>query len=192
MVVVGTTGSGKTSLARAVAQIAGIPHVELDALHWDPGWTAADSGIFRERVEHTLRGSQWITDGNYSKVQDIVWVRADTLIWLDYTLPVILSRLLRRTATRVMSREELWNGNRESWRDALSRDSILFWALKTYRKRRRDIPEMVLRPQYSHLQVIRLRTPLQADQWLEAEIARFALKNAVKDDPLLRRVYEVD
>jgi adenylate kinase family enzyme len=90
--VVGTSGSGKTTLARRLAQRLGVPHVELDALHWEADWTPVQREVFRERVSRVLDGDAWTTDGNYSAVRDIVWGRADTVVWLDYALGVVMER----------------------------------------------------------------------------------------------------
>src|SRR5579859_8182423 len=107
IVVVGTSGSGKTTMASTIARFLGIPHVELDALHWGPRWTEAPLGVFRERVDQALSHEAWTVDGNYSKVRDIVWRRADTVVWLDYPLWLIMQRLALRTAGRIISRQEL-------------------------------------------------------------------------------------
>ena len=100
-------------------------------------------------------------------MRDIIWGRADTLVWLDHPFPVVLWRLLSRTARRVISREELWNGNRESWRGTLfSRDSLLIWLFKTHWSRRKKYAALLQTPTFVHLQVVRLRSPRQADRWL--------------------------
>ena len=123
IVVIGTTGSGKTTLARRLSQLLDIPHVELDALNWEPDWVQAPTEVFRQRTEEALRGEAWLVDGNYSAVRDIVWPRAGTLVWLDYGFLVTLRQLLGRTLRRISTREELWSGNRESFRaQFLSRD----------------------------------------------------------------------
>jgi len=167
IVVVGTSGSGKTTLARTLAQRLGIPHVELDALHWEPGWSEASAEVLRERVAQALECDAWVVDGNYSMVRDLVWPRAETLVWLDYSLPVMLWRITTRTFRRAAMREELWNGNRESLRMALfSRDSIILWVLQTYKKRRREYPGLLERPEHEHLRVVRLRSPREAREWL--------------------------
>jgi adenylate kinase family enzyme len=167
IVVIGTTGSGKTTMARRLSQKLGVPHVELDALHWEPNWTEASNEVFRERVERALRCDEWVVDGNYGVVRDIVWGRADTIIWLDYTLPVMLWRLTRRTLRRIATQEELWGGNRESVRTTFfSRDSLFVWQLTTYRRRRRENPSLLARPEHSHLQVVRLPSPSAARRWL--------------------------
>jgi len=165
--VVGTTGSGKTIMAREISARLGVPYVELDALFWGANWSETPREIFRERVDLALRGNAWVVDGNYSKVRDIVWGRADTLIWLDYPLWLILWRLLWRTTRRVFTREELWSGNRERFRGGfLSRNSLFLWALQTYRSRRRDYPRLIRMPEYAHLEMVRLDTPREATVWL--------------------------
>jgi adenylate kinase family enzyme len=168
--VVGSTGSGKTTLARFLARQFDVTHVELDALHWDPNWTPAPTPIFRERTAAALSGSTWIVDGNYSKVRDIVWTRADTLIWLDYSLPIILWRLARRTFLRLITRAELWNGNRERFREQFfSRDSIFLWALTHYRRRRQEYPLLFAQPEHAHLTVVHLRSPRSTRRLLARE-----------------------
>jgi adenylate kinase family enzyme len=165
--VVGTTGSGKTTTASQIAQRMGIPHVELDALHWEPNWTEAPLEVFRERVTQALSGETWAVDGNYGKVRDIVWSRADTIVWLDYALPVILWQLVRRTLRRSLKREELWSGNRETLGKALfSRESLLLYALKTHRRRKREYPTLLSRPEHAHLALVRLRSPRETREWL--------------------------
>jgi adenylate kinase family enzyme len=166
--VVGTSGSGKTTLASRLAQRLRIPHVELDALHWGPDWTPVSWELFRERVSHVLSGDAWSTDGNYSRVRDIVWGRADTVVWLDYSLPVVMARVTRRTMKRTLGREELWNGNRERfWAAFFSRDSIIWWALSTYRRRKKEYPLLFCQTQYAHLRVVHLTSPHATHRWLD-------------------------
>ena len=168
IVVVGTSGSGKTALARRLAERLGYPYVELDALHWNPNWAETPADEFRARVTRAVDGEAWVVDGNYSKVRDIVWTRADTVVWLDYPLPVILWRLLLRTVRRVLTRQELWAGNRENLRTAIfSRDSIFLWAIQTYRTLRRAYSTIPGDPAQAHLTLVRLRSPRACAAWLE-------------------------
>ncbi|BAS26302.1 adenylate kinase [Limnochorda pilosa] len=109
-----------------------------------------------------------MVDGNYSRVRDLLWPAADTVVWLDFSPPVIMGRLLRRTLARTLLRRELWSGNRESLGRVFSRDSILLWALRTYRRRRREYPELFHRPEHRHLRVIHLRSPREVEAWLHA------------------------
>jgi adenylate kinase family enzyme len=164
----GTTGSGKTTLGRRLAERMNVPHIELDALYWEPRWTPAALEVFKQRVCDAISGESWTSSGNYSSVRDLVWQRADTLILLDYSFPVVASRLLRRTVRRIVTQEELWNGNRESLRTMLSRDSILLWLMRTYWRRRREHPALLARPEMAHLQVIIFRSPHQTKAWFQS------------------------
>ncbi len=166
VIVVGVTGSGKTTLARQIAAILGCPHVELDSLHWEPGWQEAALPIFRERVAAALSGPAWTVDGNYRKVRDLIWPRADTLVWIDYRFSVVLGRLLRRTLTRIARGTELWNGNRERLGALVGRDSLIAWLFKTYWRRKREIPALLQQPEYAHLTVVHLCTPAETERWL--------------------------
>jgi len=165
--VIGQTGSGKSTLAAALASKLGVPYVELDALHWEPNWTMANTEVFRGRVGQVVAGDRWVVDGNYSKVRDLVWGRADTVVWLDYPFALTFARLVRRTLGRVRSGEELWNGNRERIAEQfLSRDSLFVWAIKSYGRHRSLYPALLASEAYAHLRVIRLHTSRETQRWL--------------------------
>ena len=173
MSVVGSTGTGKTTFARELAAILGVPHVELDALAWGPRWTLAETDVFVARVRDAISGDAWVVDGNYGGrgAGQLIWPRADTIVWLDFSLGVIYRRLWRRTIERIRDRNELWpgTGNRESIRGAfLSRDSLFWWALKTYRRRRRNYARLFASPETADTRRFRFRRPVEADAWLRA------------------------
>ena len=173
IVVVGSTGAGKTALARELAARIGAPHVELDALHFAEDWVEVPDEVFTARTAAATEGDAWIVDGNYSAVMgDLAWARAQSIVWLDYPFLVTGCRLLRRTVLRVVRREKLWQGNRESFRHSfMSRDSILLWFLRTFRRRRRQYEAAMADPANAHLAFVRLRSPREAERWL-ASIAR--------------------
>lgn len=166
--VVGTSGSGKTTLARRLAARLGIPHIELDALHWEPGWTMAEPDVFGDRIAKASSSTSWVMDGNYSStsVRVVPWGAVDTLIFLDYSLPVILKRIIMRSLRRAVTGVELWNGNRERWQDMFSRDSIILWSLTTYRRRRRQYRVLLNNPEVAHLTIIHLHSPRETERWL--------------------------
>ena len=164
--VVGTIGAGKTTFARKTSKLLDAPHIELDALHWEPNWVEAPNDLFRERVKQSLQGDSWVADGNYHQARDIVWNRADTVVWLDYPFRTIMDRLARRTLRRIFTHEQLWNGNQEHIRGLFTRDSVFLWAIRTYRRRRRQYPILLRKPENSHLTVVRLRSPREAGEFL--------------------------
>ncbi len=166
--MVGTSGSGKTTLAREIARHLGINHIELDELHFGPNWTEVPNEVMQQRLIGALTEDCWVVDGNYGFLRDYIWSRAETVVWLNFGLPVIMARLTRRTFKRIFRHEELWHGNRESLRMALmSRDSILLWALTTYRRRRKEYSYLSANPRYAHLNFVELHTPRQVREWLE-------------------------
>lgn len=169
--IVGTTGSGKTTLAKQISLRRNLPHIELDYLHWEPNWVEVPNQIMRERVSQALSGNSWVVDGNYSIVRDIVWGKADTVVWLDYSWWVVMSRILQRTMSRVITQQEVCNGNRETWQTTFSRDSIILWALKTYDKKRREYPQLFTQPEYAHLRIVHLRSPADTENWLDKNFA---------------------
>jgi len=168
--IVGTTGSGKTTYARSLAARLGVSHLELDALLWGPRWTPAAPEVFRAHVDAATAAPAWVSDGNYtSLVRDLVWARADTLVWLDFSLPLVVWRLLRRIVQRIRTGEELWpgTGNRETVRNAFfQRDPLLLYAIRTHRRRRRLFVEALGRPASAHLAVHRFGSPREAERWL--------------------------
>ncbi|MFC1997214.1 adenylate kinase [Chloroflexota bacterium] len=166
--VVGTTGSGKTTLARKLFVCLAIPHIELDAIYWGAHWEPLSVVEFRAQTSEALDGNAWVVDGNYSKVRDIVWDRADTVVWLDYPLPQILHQLLQRTFRRVFLREKLWKKNQEGFHSQfLSRDSLLLYAIKPYPKHREMYPKLITKPRYNHLKLVRLQSPKATNKWIQ-------------------------
>jgi adenylate kinase family enzyme len=157
--VVGTCGCGKTTVARAIAERLNVPHIELDALFWKADWGETPDEELLPRVDRETDRPAWVLDGNYSRTRGIVWPKADTIVWLDYSFPRVFGQLLRRTIRRAVTREPMWDGCRESFRISfLSRDSILLWCLQTYWKRRRNYPGVLARPEHAHLHIVRLRS----------------------------------
>ena len=163
--VIGTSCSGKTTFARNLAHALGSDHIELDAINWLPQWTARPLDQFRRLVKEAVAKDEWIVDGNYSRVRDDVWSRATCVIWLNYSFHLVMYRALSRTLRRSWNQETLFSGNRESLRMTfLSRDSILLWVLKTYRRRRREYSQMLTeRPD---LKVFVLTSPKAAERFL--------------------------
>jgi adenylate kinase family enzyme len=167
IVVVGTSCSGKSTLAKNIAGALSMTHIELDSLFWLENWTEASNEVFFERVASATKASSWVVDGNYRKVRDLVWSQANMLIWLDYSFPIVFARALHRTLRRSITRESLWSGNKESLRKAFfSRDSILLWVLQSYGRHKREYPKLLAQPEYAHLKVLHFRNPAETESYL--------------------------
>jgi adenylate kinase family enzyme len=162
-ILASASGSGKTTLGKELARRLEVPFHELDALYHGPGWTEATPEELLARVEPLLAEGGWVVDGAYrSKLGDLVLRSADVVVWLDLPRRVWLPRLLRRTVRRIVRREELWNGNRETLRSAfLSRDSLILFALRAYPRNQRRYPT-----ELAPYEVVRLRSPHEVEKWL--------------------------
>ncbi len=168
--VVGTSGSGKSTLARALADRLGVPHIELDSIYHQAGWQPLPAEAFRARLDAITGTGGWVVDGNYSKVRDLVWARADTVVWVDPPRHVVMRQIVWRTLRRMTLRSELWNGNRENWRSLFSRDpgvSIILWAWHTYPSNRSRFAEMAANPAWRHLTFVRVGSRADARRLLD-------------------------
>ncbi len=167
ILVIGSSCAGKSTFACALARASGLPWVELDQLFWGPDWTAKPLEAFRALASEAAAGERWVIDGNYSDVRDILWPRADLVVWLNYDFGVVLWRAVRRTVARNVTRRVLWHGNRESFRRSfLSRESILVWVAKTFHKRRRQFAALRAGASFPRLHWVELHRPAQARQFL--------------------------
>ncbi len=167
IVVVGATGTGKTTLAAALAQIIGAPHVELDSLYWQAGWQAVPREVFCERLRLVVAGPTWVVDGNYSFARSLTWHNADTLVWLDYPWWLNFHRLWQRSLRRLFRHEVLWNDNHELLKNLFfSPEPLFLYMFKSRRKQQRSYPAALLDPQFSHLVLVHLTGPRQAETWL--------------------------
>jgi adenylate kinase family enzyme len=161
--VVGTSGAGKSTLSRALAGALDAEFLELDSVFHQAEWVPLPTGEFRERVAAVVAGERWVIDGNYtSKVRDLIWARADTVVWLDLPRRIVMRRIIRRSFGRVAGRTELWNGNRERWRNLFSLDkeeSVIAWAWQTHAATRAKCEAAMADPANGHLRFVRLTSP---------------------------------
>lgn len=166
-VIGSASGNGKTTLARELARRLDVPFVEMDALVHGPGWIETPNDVLRAQLEPVLAGDGWVIDGTYrGKVGDLVAERADVIVWLDLPVRVWLPRLLRRTYRRIKTNEELWNGNRETWRNVLfDWHGLIPYAFRQHFRRRRVYPR-----ELAPYPVVRLRASEEVDRFL----ARYA------------------
>jgi adenylate kinase family enzyme len=168
IVVVGPPGSGKTTVGREIAERLALSHIELDSIWWEPDWIEAGAELFSERAAKIATDDAWVLDGNYFTVgaRDVIWPRADTIVWLDFPRWVTVPRVVRRTFVRGIRRTELWSGNRESLKLALRPDSIILFAWTAHPKYNKRYEELETDPDFAHLNWVRLRSPRDVRRWL--------------------------
>jgi len=172
--VLGCSGSGKTTLARELARRLDVPHLELDAVNHREGWREATPEEFAAALDQFLADATggWVACGNYTRRTDGLTEQADTVVWLDYPRRLVMARVLRRTAGRVVLRQELWNGNRESVRKLLRREpaeNIVLWTWTAHAGYvRRFLPQWEShREPGSRPRWVRLRSPRETARWLD-------------------------
>lgn len=169
--VVGSSGSGKTTLARELADLLGVPCTELDAVHHLADWEPIDPDEFVRQVDELTSGPCWVVDGNYGTVvrDGPVWERADTVVWLDLPKRMALWQITKRTIGRAITRQELWNGNRERWSNIFSWDpgrSMIRWVWTTHREVGERYQRLSLDPDLGHITFVRLRTRREGRRFL--------------------------
>jgi adenylate kinase family enzyme len=170
--VVGTSGSGKSTLGAALAKRLGTDFLELDSVFHQPGWVPLPDEEFRRRVGEAVAGERWVIDGNYSsKVRDLIWGRADTVVWLDLPKRIVMRRIIWRSFRRAAWRVELWNGNREHWRNLFSLDkeeSIITWAWQTHAANRVKYAAAMADQANAELHFVRLKNPTEVRRFLSS------------------------
>jgi adenylate kinase family enzyme len=160
--IVGNSGSGKTTLGRELGGRLGVPFLELDSVFHQPNWTPLERDEFRRQVQSFIdeHPDGWVLDGNYSAVRDLVWAHADTVVWLDLSRAAVMRRVVGRTLRRKITREELWNGNREPLSNFVSlrmEENIIIWSWKRHRVYRERYGAAATDPTWAHLDFIRVR-----------------------------------
>ena len=169
IVIVGTCGAGKSTLGRRVARRFEIDHIELDELYWGPNWTPVPEVDFRTRLSARLAAESWVVTGNYSKYRPDIFARASHVVWLNYSAWTVGHQLLSRSVRRAATREKLFGGCVETFRQTFaSRDSILLYAIQTFRSNRREYRKLFDSDQYRTVERVELQSRHQAETWISS------------------------
>jgi adenylate kinase family enzyme len=168
IVVVGSTGSGKTTLAKAISKKLNIQHVELDSLSWLPGWKQRQVYELMEIVEKITCGSEWVICGNYPKLRVFTIYKADVIVWLDYPFFLCFWQTLKRSIGQILKREKYSNGDQETFvRLCTPKSSIIIWLIRNFKKRNKIYAQMMEDPFYEDKIFVRLKSHKEAQDWLE-------------------------
>ena len=169
----GSSGAGKSTLARALAQRLAVPFVELDAFMHQQGWLQRPDDEFLEEVEKATSQPGWVVDGNYKRfvIDGPVWQRADTVVWIDLPRRTVMRQVIARTVRRAVTREVLWNGNREPLTNFVSLDpddNIILWTWVKHHEFVQRYLDAMADPTWSELSFVRLRSHVEGRRWLES------------------------
>lgn len=165
--VVGTSGSGKTSLAKELSQRLGIEAFDLDDFYWLPHWTPRKVEDYEQRLDELLEKPQWIISGNYSRYIPQMWSQADLIIWLDLPLYLLLWRAILRSVRRIVSQELCCGGNVESWSRFFSRHGIAVWIVSSYWRRKKSNEAAFKDPRYAQATRLRIQKPAELTAFLK-------------------------
>lgn len=168
--VIGTSGSGKSTFSRKLADILRLSYVEMDKVFWRPNWVQPSDETFFADLERVLPEKGWVLDGNYTRTIPVKWRQVDLVIWLDYSFPRTLLRAIRRALHRSWTGEELWEGtgNRETFKKSFfTKESIIWWTITTHGKVRRKYEETIQSDRYPQIEFLRFRHPREADAFLK-------------------------
>ncbi|MFJ3946378.1 P-loop NTPase family protein [Streptomyces griseoaurantiacus] len=167
VLIVGTAGSGKTTVAKELSRISELPHIELDTLRYERNWREVPAGVFYSGVEAITDTEDWIIDGNYAAVRQLTWSRAQFVLWLDYPLSITLRRLVIRTLHRLGTKENSDSRNPERLIRVLGRRSIILWALRSHAPLRQEY-EMTVSDYSGNTHIARHRSPAETETWLNS------------------------
>lgn len=170
IIVVGTSGSGKTTLARTISDIIGAEHLELDSIYNQSNWTPIGTDKFLIAVNKFTEKEAWVICGNYfSRLGIDFWKKADIVIWLDYPFHVVLRRVLLRSLKRGLSRQVLWNGNRESLRkNFLTRESVVLHMIKTWKKQNERYSPIFSKNRLGNTKLVRISNDDELNKLVES------------------------
>ena len=180
--VVGTSGSGKSTFSRTLAAKLGYPYLEMDAMFWKSDWQESSDDEFFAKLKSRLSQETWVLDGNYNRTIDIKWADIDQVIWIDYPFSRTVYQAVKRAFIRSITKAELWDGtgNVETFRKSFfSRDSVIIWTLKTYKRNRVRYTDMFNDPKYCHIEFVRLTSSKMARAYIDEFERRKLLKGRI-------------
>ncbi len=183
--VIGTSGSGKTTFGRKLANILDHPFIEMDAVFWGPNWYFPPDEEFFPKLTEMLNQEKWVLDGNYTRTMGFKWDRVQAVVWLNFSFARTLYQAVKRATCRLFTQEELWpgTGNRENLKMLFSKDSIVLWTIRGYHRHVKRNIGYINAEEYSHIRFHRIRSP--------RDVKRFFQLVAEDPDYILRNEYGV-
>lgn len=166
ILVYGVTGSGKSTAAVRLGEVLGLPVTLADEVCWQPGWVLLPEEDQRRIFMEVTAADAWVLDTAYSSWLDLALDRVDLVVGLDYPRWLSFQRLLRRSVRRAVDRQPICNGNTESFRLLVRRDSILRWHFSSFARKRARMRAWAADP--GAPEVLLLRRPRDLEAWIRS------------------------
>ena len=165
--VVGTSGCGKSTVGKRIAERLNVPYIQLDELYWKPNWAESTDEELFPKLEKALSPDEWVLDGNYNRTTPIKWKRVQMVVYLDLPFRIVFYRIIKRSLRRGIRNEELWHGNKETlWKHLFTRDSMILWTIKRFTMNRKRYTELFEKPEYSHIKFVRLCSDKEVEDFV--------------------------
>ncbi|MCA3695355.1 hypothetical protein [Aquidulcibacter sp.] len=175
VLVIGTSGSGKSTFAERLSRDAGIAHLELDLINWRPGWydrSKEETDAFLADVDQATSQKDWVLAGNYSVTRPIVLPRVTHLVWMDLPLWLVMAQVIPRSIRRAASKDtDVFEGCREDWPRLIRADHPIRWALSTHHSRKHKYVAAADRIEAQGGQVLRCTTRYDIEQARQSLVA---------------------
>jgi len=161
--VIGASGAGKSTLATRLAAQYGLPYVATDAVYWQPGWRPTPAADVRAWLAQATAAERWVMDGNFEPDRDLLWARAELIVWLDLPWRITVRRALSRNLGWWLSREPVWGGQRMTLVKAIAG---VRHAVRSHGQKHRDYPGLLAA--FPTVQVARIAGARELERWLSA------------------------
>ena len=177
VLVIGVSGSGKTTFATHLAERTGLRQIEMDLINWRAGWHDRyrnEFDAFRADVESAIAEPEWVCAGAYTKVRSLIYARATTLVWLDLPFQLVLRQVVERSFSRALLKTDMLNGNRETFSRWLRPDHPIQIVWYHYHRKRAQFEAELNSQATAHVDVIRCRSRREIALTLERLTDRHA------------------
>ena len=172
--VVGTSGCGKSTVGKRLAERLSVPYIQLDELYWKSNWGESTDEELFPKLEKALSPDEWVLDGNYNRTTSIKWKRVQMVVYLDLPFRIVFYRIIKRSLRRGIRNEELWHGNKETlWKHLFTRDSMILWTIKRFSMNRKRYTELFEKPEYSHIKFVRLCSDKEVEDFVTHKLHIF-------------------
>lgn len=162
ILVIGTSGSGKSTHAKQLSEILDIKFFPSDNFYWEESWKITSHEKVLEHIKSVVVQKEWILDGNFETERELVWKLSDCIIWLDYSLTVVIWQVITRNFRWLLTRQTIWSGNRMTFQRAISG---IRHTIKSYSVKKKNYPLWL--EELSDTKVYRFSRKQETEKWVQ-------------------------